>query len=64
MAAPFGPKAAVDAEAGDLVLVSRGTGAALEVEKLDPAGASLAALIAAGLDAFPYRFFTTEIVAT
>ena len=52
MAAPFGPKAAVDAEAGDLVLVSRGTGAALEVEKLDPSGASLAALIAAGIDAF------------
>ena len=52
MAAPFGPKTAVDAEAGDLVLVSRGTGAALEVEKLDPSGASLAALIATGLDAF------------
>ena len=52
MAAPFGPKAAVDAEAGDLVLVSRGSGAALEVEKIDPTGASLAALIATGLDAF------------
>ena len=36
MSAPFGPKAAVAAEAGDLFLITRGNGAGLEVEKLDP----------------------------
>ena len=51
MSAPFGPKSATAAEAGDLLLITRGTGAALEVEKLDPTAAATAALIALGIDA-------------
>jgi hypothetical protein len=51
MSSPFGPKSAIEAEAGDLFLISRGEGAGLEVEKLDPTAAATAALIAAGIDA-------------
>ncbi|MFO1141181.1 MAG: hypothetical protein U1E59_02130 [Amaricoccus sp.] len=51
MSAPFGPKPIATAEAGDLLMITRGTGAALEVEKLDPVAAATAALIAAGIDA-------------
>src|SRR6478735_4605202 len=50
MSAPFGPKATATAEVGDLLMITRGTGAALEVEKVDPTDAATAALIAAGLD--------------
>jgi hypothetical protein len=52
MAAPFGPKTAVEAEADDLFLITRGTGGSLEVEKVDPTAAETAALIAAGIDAY------------
>ena len=52
MSAPFGPKATATAEAGDLLMITRGTGAALEVEKIDPTAAATAALIAAGIDAY------------
>ena len=51
MSSPFGPKSAIEAEAGDLFLISRGEGAGLEVEKLDPTAAETAALIALGIDA-------------
>src|SRR5438105_3248326 len=51
MSAPFGPKATASAEAGDLLMITRGTGTALEVEKVDPADAATAELIAAGIDA-------------
>ena len=51
MAAPFGPKATVAAAADDLFMVTRGTGAALEVEKIDPRAAATGLLIALGLDA-------------
>ena len=51
MSSPFGPKSAIEAEAGDLFLISRGEGAGLEVEKLDPTAAGTAALIALGIDA-------------
>ena len=52
MSAPFGPKTAVEAEADDLFLITRGTGGSLEVEKVDPTAAETAALIAAGIDAY------------
>ena len=51
MAAPFGPKTAVDAEAGDLVLVSRGTGAALETVRLGTVAAIEVAETPAAIDA-------------
>ena len=51
MSSPFGPKSAIAAEAGDLLLITRGEGAGLEVEKLDPTAAETAALIALGIDA-------------
>ena len=51
MSSPFGPKSAIAAEAGDLLLITRGEGAGLEVEKLDPTAAGTAALIALGIDA-------------
>ena len=51
MSAPFGPKATATAEAGDLFMITRGSGAALEVEKVDPAAAETAELIATGIDA-------------
>jgi hypothetical protein len=49
---PFGPKTAIAAVAGDLLLVTRGTGESLEIEKLDPRTAATAALIATGIDAY------------
>ena len=49
---PFGPKSAIAAVAGDLFLVTRGTGESLEIEKLDPRAAATAALIATGIDAY------------
>ena len=49
---PFGPKTAIAAVAGDLFLVTRGTGESLEIEKLDPRTAATAALIATGIDAY------------
>ena len=52
MSAPFGPKATATAEAGDLLMITRGSGAALEVEKIDPTAVATAALIAAGIDAY------------
>lgn len=52
MAAPFGPKDPVEAEAGDAFLVARGSGAELEVEKILCDAPTLTALIAAALDAY------------
>jgi hypothetical protein len=51
MASPFGPKATASAAADDLLMVTRGTGASLEVEKIDPRAAATGLLIALGLDA-------------
>ena len=51
MASPFGPKATATAAADDLLMITRGTGASLEVEKIDPRAAATGALIALGLDA-------------
>ena len=53
MASPIGPKGAVPMQAGDLILVGRGsTVADFEIEKVAPANAELAGALAAGLDAY------------
>jgi hypothetical protein len=49
---PFGPKATATLAAGDLLMIVRGSGLAMEIEKVDPAAGSTAALIAAGIDAW------------
>src|SRR6478672_817966 len=51
MSAPFGPKATATAEAGDLFMITRGSGAGLEVEKVDPVDAATTVLSGSGAPA-------------